>query len=153
MDARIGGQRCPWGSPKSHITAAPNYSSLGHYLSFWSLLSLIHPLQFCFCSFSILRSHHTILLLKNHTKLYTVFRNKCKLGSTMHKAFQLSPGSSLPFHIISVLCSQWPFPGTAPATHSVTFVQQMLTSHTSHYLLHLTCIYTSPCFVHSNYSL
>ena len=41
---------------------------------------------------------------------------------------------------ISVLCSQSPLPSTAAATPSVVFVQQMLTSHTSHHLLPLACI-------------
>lgn len=150
MGARKEGCICQSGSP-NHTSLLPT-TTPAWTTAYPPSHSFIHSLQFCSCSFSTLGSHPTIPLLKNHTELYIVFRREYKLQSKMHKASQPSPFSSLSFRIILFFATS----GLCLVQHLlciVSFVRQMLISHTSHHLLHLMCIYTSPGSVHSSPSL
>ena len=143
MGARKEGCICQWGCPKSYVTAAPDYSSLGYHICPVTLLPSI--LYSSSCALLL----HEVLLLP-FVCLKTTLSSGLQTPERGHKAFQPSPGSNLPSHVISVLCSQWPLPSTTPAMYSIMFVQQMLTHHPSPHLLYLPYFCASQGFVHSS---
>lgn len=103
------------------------------YLCRHSSLKFIpfHPV----CLFSLYLALITPLLCLKITMNSEISANS---RAMVQEISQLSPGSRLPFQASAVLCSQRPWPSTAPAMQSIMLVQQMLTSHWLFCIWHLS---------------